>query len=318
MLKGLFAESSPFTQLVMLAFTMLACFLIFTIVGILLTPLIFNVPIGEQINIINGEDVARHVNLLRYLQVLQGISLFILPALVAAYLFSGKATVYLGFYQPKSELQNLKPETRNLKLLTWFGATLLLMLAAIPCINLLAALNEMFVFPESLAGLEKLLKNFEESAQQTKELFLNVDNIGGMFFNIFMIAILPAIGEELIFRGLLHKILVRWTGNIHITIIVTGFLFSAMHLQFYGFFPRWLIGVMFGYMLVWSGTIWLPVFAHFINNAVAVLIYYMINKNIVSEEIEVFGANAADIFVTAITTSICVALLWIMRRNFRI
>ena len=308
MLRGIFAESSPFTQLVMLAFTMLACVLMFLFIGILLTPLIFNVPIAEQLSIINGGDNARHINLLRYLQTLQGIGLFIVPAFTVAYLFSGNAVAYLGFRRQNSEI-------RTLKLPAMFGLTLLLMLAAIPFINLLAALNEMVVFPESLATVEKWLKNFEESAQQTTKLFLNVDNIRWMFFNIFMIALLPAIGEELIFRGVLHKIFVRWTGSVHIAIIVTGFLFSAMHLQFYGFFPRWLLGVMFGYMLVWSGTIWLPVFAHFVNNATAVFLYWLIHKKTVSGELEVFGTNQGDIPVTVVATVVSAALLWIIYRN---
>ena len=296
MQKGLLEGSSPFTQFIMLGFCMVTCFLLLMFAGILFAPLILGTPVAELLNGVSNDGIEQNLNLMRYLQTLQGFSLFIIPAFFAAYLFSGTAIGYFG-------LKRTTPAK-------WFWATLLLMLAAIPCINLIVALNEMIVFPESLSGLEQRLKDFEETARQATKLFLNVDGIGGMFFNIFMIALLPAIGEELIFRGLLQKIFTQWTGNVHIAIIVTGFLFSAMHLQFYGFFPRWLLGVMFGYLLVWSGTIWLPIFAHFVNNAVAVFFSYMINKGVIPEEVEEFGASFGEIPVTLVTTAIAGWVLW--------
>ena len=298
MQKGLFSGSSPFNQLIMLGFCMVTCFLLLMFAGILFAPLVLGVSFTEVFNGISKGEMEQNLNLMRYLQTLQGLGLFIIPAFFAAYLFSGKAFGYFGLQRATSA--------------KWFWATLLLMLAAIPCINLMAALNEMIVFPKCLAGLEQRFKDFEETAQQATKLFLHVDGIGGMFINIFMIAILPALGEELIFRGLLQKILAKWTGNIHIAIIVSGFLFSLMHLQFYGFLPRWLLGVMFGYMLVWSGTIWLPIFAHFVNNAVAVLFSYMINNGVIPEEVEEFGASFSEIPITIVTTAIAVWVLWKM------
>ena len=303
MRKGLLAGSSPFTQLVMLTFTMVSCFLLCMFIGVLLAPLILGVSITDIVSMLN-EQSGLNLNLMRYLQILQGISLFIIPAFFAAYLFSGDAIGYLDLGR-NSEL-----ETRNLELVKWFGAVLLLMLMAIPFINLLASLNEMIVFPKILSGLEQRLKDFEEAARQTTELFLKVDSMGGMFFNIFMVALLPALGEEMIFRGVIQKIFIRWTGNVHAAIIIAGFLFSLMHLQFYGFFPRWLLGVMFGYFMVWSGTLWLPIFAHFINNAVAVFISYLIHQGTIPEEIEIFGSNYGDIPVTIVATAISAWLLW--------
>jgi len=304
MLKGLFAGLSSFTQLIMLIFTMIACFLLFMIVGILSIPFLLGIPFTELMNILSGEDFSQYLNLMRYLQILQSIGFFIIPAFLAAFLFSRTATEYLGLNQTVPA--------------KWFGVVLLIMLAAMPCINLLVTLNEMIVFPESLSALEQRLKDFEESARQTTELFLKVDNAGGLFFNIFMIAILPALGEELIFRGVLQKIFTRWTGNVHVAIFVTGFLFSLMHMQFYGFFPRWLLGVIFGYLLVWSGTIWFPIFAHFVNNAVAIILSYLIHKGTISEEVEVFGSSWSDIPVTIVATAICAWLMWKMYRSRKV
>ena len=312
--KGLFADASPFVQLIMLAFIMLACFLFFMVIGVLLAPFILGVSLTELLGFSNGDDPVQNLNLMRYLQVLQGIGLFIIPAFLAAYLFSRKPIHYLNLRRnPNGEaLNEVKPKTRSSN---WFLLTLLLMFFAMPFINLLVALNEMIVFPEILSGLEQWLRDFEEIARQTVELFLKVDTAGGLFFNIFMIAVLPALGEELIFRGLLQKNLVRWTGSVHAGVIISGFLFSMMHMQFYGFFPRWLLGIMFGYMLVWSGTMWLPIFAHFVNNAVAVFLYYLIHKGVISESIEEFGSTGSDIPVTILTTIICVWIFWTMYRK---
>lgn len=293
-----FFDASPFTQFIMLVFCMVMCFLLFMVAGILFAPMILGIPFVELLNDVSGDVSEQNLNLLRYIQIIQGIGFFIVPAFFAAWLFSNSVTGFL----------HLKQTTQT----KWFGATLLLMLAAIPCINLMTALNEMIVFPESLAGWEQRLRNLEDAAQKVTRLFLNVDNIGGMFFNIIMIAIIPAIGEELIFRGLLQKIFTRWTGNVHLAILITGFLFSAMHLQFYGFFPRWLLGVMFGYLLIWSGTLWLPIFAHLMNNTIAVFFSFLIHKGMMNEKIETFGANWQDIPVTAVATVICGWLLWKM------
>ena len=303
MQKSLLSDSPPFTMFIMLGFTMVSCFLFFMFIGILLAPPILGVPVEDFMNIVEDGAMPHNLDVMRYLQVFHSVGMFLLPAFFAAYLFSKNTFSYLGLLQGAS--------------FKWFAATFLLMFAAIPCINLLVEFNKMIFFPEKLAVVEEHLKRLEENARQMTLLFLNVDNAGAMFFNIFMMAMLPAIGEELIFRGLLHKIFVKWTGSIHAAIIVTGFLFSLMHLQFYGFFPRWVLGVIFGYMMVWSGSIWLPIFAHFLNNAAIVCVSYLIHKGTLSEKIEDYGTNAADIPVIIAATSICAAIMWMMWRKWK-
>jgi len=96
-----------------------------------------------------------------------------------------------------------------------------------------------------------------------------------MILNLFIIAILPAVGEEFFFRGVLQKILIRLFKSVHVAIWVTAFIFSAIHFQFFGFVPRFILGLIFGYLFFWSGTLWLPVISHFINNAVPVIMSYI-------------------------------------------
>jgi membrane protease YdiL (CAAX protease family) len=94
-----------------------------------------------------------------------------------------------------------------------------------------------------------------------------------------VIALFPAVTEELFFRGVIQKLFNNWTGNIHIAIIITGILFSFAHFQFYGFVPRMFLGIVMGYLLYWTNNIWVPIFAHFANNAIAVIGYFIFYKS---------------------------------------
>ena len=104
-------------------------------------------------------------------------------------------------------------------------------------------------------GIEKWMKDAEESAAEITKAFLDVKTIPGLVFNVFMIAFLPAVGEELLFRGIIQRIFTDMTKSHHWGIWISAILFSAMHFQFYGFVPRVLLGALFGYLLVWSGSI---------------------------------------------------------------
>ena len=100
------------------------------------------------------------------------------------------------------------------------------------------------------------------------DVIMTPETLSGMWLNLVIIAALPAIGEELIFRGVFQKILQNLFRSGHLSVWFTSFLFSAIHFQFYGFLPRFILGLIFGYLFLWSRNIWLPVIAHFINNAV--------------------------------------------------
>jgi len=168
--------------------------------------------------------------------------------------------------------------------------------------------------PEGLSELERIMKELEDAAKETTVNFLSVDSVGGLLINLTVIALLPAIGEELLFRGVLIRLFNEWFKNIHITILVTAFLFSFIHFQFYGFFPRMLLGIIFGYLMYWSGSILLPMIAHFINNGIAVCIFYFYKDTDVYEKADSFGSGSADLIWVALSTAFLV-LLFIVLRN---
>ena len=159
-----------------------------------------------------------------------------------------------------------------------------------------------------MSSIETWMRNSESQANEITEAFLSTKSIGGLIGNIFIVAVLPAIGEELLFRGLLQGLIKKMTGNFHWAIWVTAALFSALHLQFFGFLPRMLLGAFFGYLLEWTGTLWLPVIAHFINNASGVVIFFFTGTGLEPDKADspIFGNNT---FFYAVLSSIA---LWFL------
>jgi hypothetical protein len=235
-----------------------------------------------------------NIQFLKYLQTLQAIGLFIVPAFIIAFLFNPKANTYLKF--------------NSISIRSVLFATII-MLASIPIINSLNVLNESMQLPDWLSGLESWMKEKEMSAQELTEAFLKMDTLGSLFFNILMIGILPSIGEELIFRGIFQRLFAEWTKNIHLGIAIAAILFSAMHMQFYGFLPRMILGVLLGYLFYWSGSIWVPILGHFVNNTTAVLIYYFYADNM-TKDIENFGAGKETFVFLILGLVVVIPLLY--------
>jgi len=158
---------------------------------------------------------------------------------------------------------------------------LLIMALSMPTMELLSNLNQQMKFPPSLKGLEDLVKSSEKQAQDITDLMLNVKSVWGLLFNVLLIGLVTAIVEEFMFRGAMQTIFFKWTKNIHAAIWITAILFSAFHLEFYGFLPRLLLGVLFGYFVAWSGSIWPAVWAHFLNNGVDVVVTYLFQHKLI-------------------------------------
>lgn len=208
---------------------------------------------------------------LKWLQFMQTVATFLLPPMLCAWLWEEN-------HKPFSWLKMDVPvQWQNILL------AIVIMICAIPGINLLADMNSKVELPKSLDFIEQILKSQEEAAAALTERFLQADSIGGLLINIGLMALLPALSEELSFRGTLQQIICRQPSEIgyqkHLAIWITAFVFSAIHMQFYGFVPRMLLGAMFGYAFVWSGSLWVPITMHFTNNGMAVLVYYLMGES---------------------------------------
>ena len=126
----------------------------------------------------------------------------------------------------------------------------------------------------------------EEELRELTEYLTRFESIGGLLGGLFVIAVLPAVGEELVFRGIVQRRLYTLVSNPHVAIWLAAFIFSAIHLQFFGFFPRLLLGALFGYIYYWSGNLWYAIFAHFVNNGFTLVMLYLYQQGSVDMNID--------------------------------
>jgi hypothetical protein len=284
-LKGLFEQSGVFTKI----FILLAITLFFTLI---ISPIIALISFSNPLD----------VGLLKLSQLILSISVIVLPPIVLAYLISSTPFNFLYLYK----------RTAN-----WGDIifVILFMIIIIPFINLLGDINHRLVLPKVFSGLEMWMKTSEDQATIITQKFLNVRNIPGLFFNIILIAIIPAIGEELYFRGAIQRVIQQWKG-IKVSIWITAIIFSTIHFQFYGFLPRMLMGAFFGYLLFWSKNLWLPIIAHFTNNVIAVIFYYFKFNGVKLPDIDSIGTGNT-IWIGLVSGAIGVFGFFWLRRKFQ-
>ncbi len=210
----------------------------------------------------------------------QGISsamIFIAPPMIL-YAFTR--------HQPMRELGFRKPNSAWLLLIG-----VVLMFVSLPLTNLLTSWNEKMNFGAAFESLEALLQQLEETAGDLTERMLQVDSFSGLLFNLLVIALIPAIGEELTFRGVLQQALTRRC-NVHVAVFLSAFIFSFIHFQFYGFLPRMFLGLLLGYLFYYSGSLWTSILMHFVNNGAAVVVAYLDYKGLIDVDIDHFGATS--------------------------
>lgn len=238
-------------------------------------------------------DTHQGQTIIRILQISQTIGLFILPSLVMAFLVSEKPWMFLGFKSVTSRLVFL---------------SVILMIVALPGINLMASLNAMIDMPQWMI-------DFEHTAERIIRALLQTESIGVVMLNIFMVAVLPAIGEELLFRGVIQPYLCKIFRSTFIGVLFTAIFFSAFHFQFQGFIPRMLLGLIFGYLYIWTKSIWVPIAVHFVNNGLAVVVFYFISKGDIPALVEKVGEVGHLWSLGALSLAATAALTWMIYRE---
>ncbi|MDL2223264.1 CPBP family intramembrane metalloprotease [Bacteroidales bacterium OttesenSCG-928-M11] len=251
--KGIFKSLSPWGQLVLL--------LGFSIFGSILFSSIWLIYSFIFTGLTSIEQALEIPSYMRSAQLFSALGMFVFPSLVAGYLFSDSLKEYLSF----------RRETP----ISIFLITLFLGIAFIPLINFSYVLNQQMLFPEWMSSIEEWMKIKEEEMMILTERMLYAESVSAFVMNLIVVAVLAGVGEELIFRGVGQNIVQKIVKNPHATIWIVAFIFSAIHLQFYGFLPRFLMGACFGYLLYFTKNIWVPIFAHFVNNAFSVVTSYI-------------------------------------------
>lgn len=224
--------------------------------------------------ILLSPDIMFNIGFIRIMQILNQIGIFIIPPLALAFFTEYNIGSWLGFNKPKGH---------------HILATFILIIAMSPVVSILMEVNESMRLPQSLQSIEEWMRTSEDKANELVEWMLSFVDPASVLINLFMIVLLPAIGEELLFRSALIRIFKGIFKNIHIAVWVSAILFSAFHLQFYGFLPRMFLGLAFGYLFIWSGSIWVPMIAHFINNGTVVAVTYLNSQQIITQTPDEFG-----------------------------
>ena len=231
---------------------------------------------------------------LKMLQAVLTIVIFLLPSLAFAYLSDKRPLRYIGFKPPVPAYY------------WWLG--MLLMLLAFPFASWTNQVNQNLHLPAFMKSTEEALRAAEKNANDLIAAMLDMKNPSDLVVMLFVVALLPAICEELFFRGVLQRLFIQiferpWTG-----IIVTAIIFSAFHGQFLGFLPRVLLGIILGAIYWYSGSIWPSILAHFVNNAIQVIYVYK-DRGFIDQEPRLHPV------LVIFSGMAIVGILWYMRKN---
>ncbi len=256
-------ENRPFIQLLLLGIYAIGGLLVAMVIGFGVAILCYGPVLWKDTSWLSGTNT-QLVGALKILLTAQQIGLFLLPALLLG-ITEGKKPHH--FYGLK------KPDLNTLLLV------LLLIACSMPIMSWVNETNQKMIFPEFLKGVEEWMRKLEDEGAKTTEAILKMKSFGDFLITLFVIAVVPAICEEFLFRGALQRIFLRWIKNPHVAIWISAIIFSSIHFQFYGFFPRLFLGAAFGYIYFWTGSLWYTIFAHFLNNGFAVGMAWYFQRN---------------------------------------
>jgi len=275
----------------------LVCFVVFQLLGILVAMPFAHISGLYELGKLSDYTNPGTIMGLKMAQIVSAIGAFIVPSFLFAMLVSKKKLSYLGL--------NVSPTIIALLLA---GS---IMIIATPFINWMAEINSHLTLPASLSSVENWIKDSEAKATVITNAFLADKSIGGLFLNLFIMAALAAFSEEIFFRGVLQKTIINWTKNVHWGVWISGIVFSTLHFEFYGFLPRMMMGVFLGYIYVWSKSLWVPMFAHFINNGMDVLLSFFEQRNVLPKNIDQAGSAVSDWWQVVASVLLIALLLFV-------
>lgn len=304
MKKGFFAGAHPHTQLLFAGLILVGFWIIFQFIGMVSGMFLFGLSLNEIVDSFQTFSDPIMVAYLKYVQAFTSFGMFILGAGFTAWFIDIDWKSFLGL--------KVKPG--------WFVLIfgVLFIIVILPFTNALAYLNTNIHLPGSLSIIEKFFRDQEMKMTEIMESLLKPGGMGGLFVNLIVIAVIPAIGEELTFRGVVQKLLIRWFGSPNWAIFITAFLFSAIHFQFLSFLPRFFLGLVLGYLFYWSNSIWLPILLHFINNALSVIFYHYYFGGAIGNYMEKIGTPENGLFFTLLSIISGTILIFLIYRKYKV
>jgi uncharacterized protein len=262
----------PFMQLLIIIWLAFGCAFIILIISMKLIQPIYHVNGADELMLRAQTDPdavlanANQVNALKFIQLMSEIGSFGIPALIFAY--------------SKRTRDFLRVRSKNYFYLLILGMAIVCLSG--PFISYIYELNMQMKLPEALSSLQQWIKNTQDASDKVTEVFLQMNSWRDLLVNLFVIALIPAVCEELLFRGCLQQIFREWFKNPHTAIWITAVIFSAAHLEFYGFVPRMILGAVLGYLFYWSNSLWAPIFGHMIYNGGQLVLAFLFQLKLIS------------------------------------
>ncbi len=302
-LRHTYMQMRPPVKLILLVLLILVMALFGTLAAYLVSVPLYHTDMKTLETFLSNPG-PENIGVIKLFQIFQSVFLFVIPALIAAWLFSTHMAGYLKADGKASGITLI--------------LVVLVLFAAIPAMNMFTWINSRLDLPAWLDGIEQMMITSEENAAKLTEAFLDGRSIADLAVNLFMIAILPAIGEEFLFRGVLQRIFTEWTRNSHWAIAITAFVFSFVHFQFFGFLPRFLLGLLFGYLMLWSASIWVPVAAHFVNNGIAVVYYHFAEQPYGETALDTWGISGQQnyfLYISVFMTCLLLGMIFLHEKD---
>ncbi|SFU04375.1 hypothetical protein SAMN04489724_3571 [Algoriphagus locisalis] len=260
-------------SLIVIVLVTIGVLIVLQVVALGVAPYLFNITIEEIMGLITGDYSPQNGRMAMFF--VQGIGSGI-GLWVAAYVimhFIDKADLHWEVQFSRFNLVGA-------------GLVLLVCLAGMLFNTLLIYFNSQLVLPEFMSGIESWMRDMETQTMELTKFLTDFQTIPELLTGLVVIGLLAGIGEEMFFRGLIQPKMHLYTGNAHAGVWVTAFIFSAIHLQFYGFLPRLFLGGMFGYLYYYSGSLTYPIIAHIANNSITVLMVYAANQGMIDFDLE--------------------------------
>ncbi len=245
-------------QFALLGALFIAGFFTGSVIVVVIVKLLLHVPLGSMESVLANQE---HVQLSRILQAVSTFFYMAVPSFIFASCNGAKPLVAIGFSRSISRTQLL--------------LIILIAFASLFASGAFAELNQSIPIPQNAA---KYFKSLEDDYNKAVLAIANMRSVSDYVISLIVLAFLPALFEEMFFRGCLQQVIIGWAQKAFIGILITSIFFSAIHFSYYGFLPRLFLGMVLGYIFYYSRNIWLSIFAHFLNNAFTVTQLYSLSK----------------------------------------
>lgn len=295
-----FKKSPAWAQLLMFLGIAAGSFIILSLIGTLILSKITGISLLQM----SDPDKWDYSNpalltFLRGMLVIQFFSLFIIPVFLFARLCDNSPSQFLGLKSTQS---------------LYFILGIIIMITALPFVDWTGTVNHQLI-PET-TSIGKWMKASEESAGKQIGLMLKGNKVQDLFLNLLFIAAFAGVGEELFFRGVLQRLFIKLFKNVWLGIIVTAIIFSAIHFQFYGFIPRFILGILLGLIYWYSGSLWPAIIAHFMYDGFAVVMIWFNPSLADKESVSVSPGNPVMTAILAIlSAAVVVAIIRVMKKR---